>query len=299
MYMPDVIKAGKLFKAVPPLFGIKTGNKMRYFVNNQELAKYAQNQFTKSHMLEWAKGKPISHNEIIRIFAQNMDYAVDMNILADTLAVDPLLLESTLFELADGIQFDLNKNLAMGMARKLQEAPVEEEVDSNLLVNSAIGEAMHYTMANLDRKAFKKSLEKKYKFVKVIEKDGTLVVQGLVNDKYQYIFINRHTTDVCLEMIRHITSMSSRYFIMDGVPISMYSLIDTMDKTLPSNIKRYKGLGEQSPRELWDSTMNPDTRTLIQYTLESAKEEIENIRMIDSNKSALLSNVKVTRQDLE
>ena len=299
MYMPDIVKEGKLYKAVPPLFGIKNGNKMRYFVNNQELAKYAQNQFTKIHSLEYSKNNPISHNEIIRVFAQNMDYAVDMNILADTLAVDPLLLESTLFELADGIQFDLNKNLAMGMARKLQEAPVEEEVDSNLLVNSAIGEAMHYTMANLDRKAFKKSLEKKYKFVKVIEKDGTLVVQGLVNDKYQYIFINRHTTDVCLEMIRHITSMSSRYFIMDGVPISMYSLIDTMDKTLPSNIKRYKGLGEQSPRELWDSTMNPDTRTLIQYTLESAKEEIENIRMIDSNKSALLSNVKVTRQDLE
>ena len=236
MYMPDIVKEGKLYKAVPPLFGIKNGNKMRYFVNNQELAKYAQNQFTKIHSLEYSKNNPISHNEIIRVFAQNMDYAVDMNILADTLAVDPLLLESTLFELADGIQFDLNKNLAMGMARKLQEAPVEEEVDSNLLVNSAIGEAMHYTMANLDRKAFKKSLEKKYKFVKVIEKDGTLVVQGLVNDKYQYIFINRHTIDVCLEMIRHITSMSSRYFIMDGVPISMYSLIDTMDKTLPSNI---------------------------------------------------------------
>ncbi|MEX0780064.1 MAG: DNA topoisomerase (ATP-hydrolyzing) subunit B [Balneolales bacterium] len=69
------------------------------------------------------------------------------------------------------------------------------------------------------------------------------------------------------------------YKITQGTKIEYAWEDDTRDKILKTfkknstrkiDLSRYKGLGEMNPEQLWETTMDPETRTLQQVTIESA-----------------------------
>ena len=66
----------------------------------------------------------------------------------------------------------------------------------------------------------------------------------------------------------------------------------------PYKLQRFKGLGEMDGKRLFDSTVDPEKRTLVRYTVEDAQKELETMRFLNDNKIKLLEDVQVSRFDI-
>jgi len=65
------------------------------------------------------------------------------------------------------------------------------------------------------------------------------------------------------------------YKVQQGKRVEYVYTDDQLNKLLEEmggrpSLQRYKGLGEMNPEQLWDTTMNPETRTLLQVSLKDA-----------------------------
>ena len=250
LYMPQMIEAGKVYAALPPLYGIKVGKKYVYLRDRMDYIKYIQKDFSKNNKVSTLDGKVLSPRELSKILYVNLDYDVTVKRIADNHAIDPVLLESILILTYNKVSFT-----------KLSS-----------------------------------SIKKQFKFIESIsKKNNTIVIEGLVNSKYQTVFVNDTLIQESKEILDYIEKNESLAYRVNGEVRSIYELMVLFNKSAPTSIQRYKGLGEMDGKRLFDSTLDPQNRTLIQYTIDSVKEEIDTIRYYENDMSRLLQTTKLSR----
>ena len=63
MYFPQMIEAGMVYKAIPPLYSIKQGNKNRYFTEQIDIVRYIQKLFLQKYEMNTVKKQPLQNKD--------------------------------------------------------------------------------------------------------------------------------------------------------------------------------------------------------------------------------------------
>jgi len=260
--MPQLIEKGYLYIAQPPLYKIKRGNSEVYIKDDAEYYTHMVGSAIESAILTMSNGDQIAGNDLIGLIDKTKQFN-NLLIGLSRLAPIEILQAAALVGALD------SENL--GNKEKLQEAGqrIVGMLNENLVQKiSWNAEAEVISSESGDVKS-KITL--------------TRVVRG-VSKKIALDDSALNSAEA--PKLNQIAKEVSEIFASDAIlerkgekiaidsPIALYASIMDLGKK-GSTISRFKGLGEMNADQLWDTTLDPDARTLLQVTIGHAEEAEE------------------------
>jgi DNA gyrase subunit B len=257
---PELIENGYIYIAQPPLYKYKKGKKEKYIKDDAQLDEF--------------------------LVSSSVD---SINIKIDGETIDK-----------KQIKFIINKYKSYHETLNSYDAHFDSDLLKRIIENSNINSELLSNKSSLESEVLKlnehfKSIEaetlKKYSFeitediehktniVKAVVRTTARIKKFKINN---YFLASAEYADLVNNyegVKKYLHSKFETELEKDGVEVyntlASFSDFVTTNARQGAYIQRYKGLGEMNPEQLWDTTMDPEFRTLLQVQIEDSVEADE------------------------
>ena len=253
--MYPLISSGCLYIAQPPLYKAKKGNSETYLKDDDDLDNYLINSGVDESILTLGSGDSISSNDLLNIIDKSRKFRSLINNL-------PSRYNSDLVEAA-ALSGAFNQT---------------EEIDKSVLDDLSQRLTLKY---NDDEAAW----DSEY------DPSNGLTIKRQIRGVYETLTLGPgifrsadalRLSELSIDIIKYFPLMDSskNLFERGGRSYSVKSPCELVESVLSEGrkglqIQRYKGLGEMNADQLWDTTLDPDSRRLLKVKVDEGVDNSE------------------------
>ncbi|MEP7076331.1 MAG: DNA topoisomerase (ATP-hydrolyzing) subunit B [Acidobacteriota bacterium] len=254
--MPQLLENGFVYIAQPPLYKVKRGKKEEYLKDEKAMFRYLMRMATNELSIS-SGDRVVEGQKLSKALEQTTDYKKYSERLARRMMNDAKLVEALIEAFAgkDGVLTKSGLKLRKIFAEQEMMAEIEGKLSKAGYSTELTSDTEHslweidVTYPNGQRVKIDWNLASYVEFQKAVDLRKTL------EETFAAPFVIGENGKS--------ETVNSREVLLERV-----MAMGKKDLT----IQRYKGLGEMNPEQLWETTMDPDKRTMLQVQIEDAIE---------------------------
>ena len=252
--MPELIEAGYLYIAQPPLYRAKRGQSETYLKDDKELDDYLTRNGSEGATLHLSNGSSLIGSDLVSLVEKAREARAMIAVLSRRIGSQTVTEQCAIAGVMGPQGFDHAKDAASYIAQRLNQL-------SNNLKQGWTGEYNESEQSITFKRTVRGVTEVYVLDSQLIKTPEARELDGVVSDLQE-----AYGKPAVLE-----TKDSKE--IIDG-PTKLSELIQQIGKKGLA-VNRYKGLGEMNPDQLWETTLDPNQRTLLQVKINHSEEAAE------------------------